>query len=805
MTVTRTAPPPPPASTPAPAPASPASHPHAPVAVNDVRRTLLALLASALGVFPLCELFTDRGWLIDVWLSMIVVVAPALVLRRTRPASAWQVWIGVAVLIPWLTVNFVRASAVLGVIPLGGAWHDVGQLMTDLHQTTSEQAAPVHTTVAIRLALCALLGLVAALVDLLAVVGRRGALAGVPLLVVYTVAGAVPRRPVSWVWFALAAAGFLILLALDSSDDLQRWGHYIPRSGRAARKRAAGAVSGQRIAAAAIVAAVLLPIFMPADAHNFVANLFHPASADGNGFGADSVKAGSGTNGIDPFAALRGQLNRDRKVDLLKVTTTSDDLSFGSAKGVQPFYLRTNVLPVFTGRGWQPAPHGALESVEDTQFDSSPGTSFQPRVVHFTATMTVSNLRSNPPVFLSPTAVEGLAGTTEWSPQDQLLVSSSVTGGQKIREDVAQAQPTVADLSAATGSDPALRPWLRLPAIASYVRTLTAQVVGKASTPYAKARAISDFFADPDNGFYYSLQTQNGDSTDDLTNFLKNRAGYCQQYAAAMGVMLRLAGVPARVVLGYAHDVPDSSGTFTVTTYDAHAWVEAYFPGVGWVPFDPTPVAGISGGATNDLAWAPHNRQPVVAPRDRASAGQTRPTIRPSDQAAAPSTSGARTGGGMSGAVIGVLVVLVLVAILLLIPAFVRWRRRRHRIRQARHGDTDALWLELSDTAVDLGYVWSTARTPRQVATWLRGTSSRADASLGTLSTAVERARYAPRASQAGPELVHELHSVESGLRSRRSGRERFQAIFWPASLDWSQVPVVGQWLPGSSEPRRRH
>ena len=74
-----------------------------------------------------------------------------------------------------------------------------------------------------------------------------------------------------------------------------------------------------------------------------------------------------------------------------------------------------------------------------------------------------------------------------------------------------------------------------------------------------------------------------------------------------MGVMLRLAGVPARVVLGYAHDVPDATGSFTVTTFDAHAWVEAYFAGIGWIPFDPTPLDGISGGASNDLNWAKHD------------------------------------------------------------------------------------------------------------------------------------------------------------------------------------------------------
>ena len=94
----------------------------------------------------------------------------------------------------------------------------------------------------VRLALCALLGLVAALVDLLAVVGRHGALAGVPLLIVFTVSGAVPRHPVSWIWFVLSAIGFLILLALDSSDDLQRWGYFVPRAQRVSAARRPGGV-----------------------------------------------------------------------------------------------------------------------------------------------------------------------------------------------------------------------------------------------------------------------------------------------------------------------------------------------------------------------------------------------------------------------------------------------------------------------------------------------------------------------------------------------------------------------------------
>ena len=101
-------------------------------------------------------------------------------------------------LVPYLTARFVHQHAILGFIPGPGTWHQVHELLIGLHHTTSTGVAPVHTTNAIRLVLCALLPLIAALIDMIAVVGRHGALAGIPLLVMYTVSGAVPRHPVAW-------------------------------------------------------------------------------------------------------------------------------------------------------------------------------------------------------------------------------------------------------------------------------------------------------------------------------------------------------------------------------------------------------------------------------------------------------------------------------------------------------------------------------------------------------------------------------------------------------------------------------
>jgi hypothetical protein len=71
---------------------------------------------------------------------------------------------------------------------------------------------------------------------------------------------------------------------------------------------------------------------------------------------------------------------------------------------------------------------------------------------------------------------------------------------------------------------------------------------------------------------------------------LRTHAGYCQHFAGAAALLLRLAGVPARMVSGFATGVP-RRGRFEVRDVDAHAWIEVYFEGYGWVPFNPTPAA----------------------------------------------------------------------------------------------------------------------------------------------------------------------------------------------------------------------
>jgi protein-glutamine gamma-glutamyltransferase len=119
------------------------------------------------------------------------------------------------------------------------------------------------------------------------------------------------------------------------------------------------------------------------------------------------------------------------------------------------------------------------------------------------------------------------------------------------------------------------------------------EVVGEADSPYAAAVALEVWFRS-EGGFVYTEQPPPFGPEPPLTFFtLESKRGYCQQFAGAMAVMLRLLGVPARVAAGFTSgDYDAEKREWTVTDHNAHTWVEVFFPGFGWLPFDPTPGRG---------------------------------------------------------------------------------------------------------------------------------------------------------------------------------------------------------------------
>jgi transglutaminase-like putative cysteine protease len=131
-----------------------------------------------------------------------------------------------------------------------------------------------------------------------------------------------------------------------------------------------------------------------------------------------------------------------------------------------------------------------------------------------------------------------------------------------------------------------------------------------AATPLAYVRAVEGYLA---HGFTYDENP--APAAYPLATFLFNtKAGYCQQFAGAMALLLRMGGVPARVSAGFAPGTYNSATRqWIVSDLDAHAWVEAWFPSYGWVRFDPTPAAAPALGGRSPISSASGSGSPPPA------------------------------------------------------------------------------------------------------------------------------------------------------------------------------------------------
>lgn len=156
--------------------------------------------------------------------------------------------------------------------------------------------------------------------------------------------------------------------------------------------------------------------------------------------------------------------------------------------------------------------------------------------------------------------------------------------------------PDAARLRAAGQEYPAtisLRNLQLPPKLNRRIPELTAQITQHASNPYDRAVAIEHYL---NSEFGYTLQLPKTQSDDPLAQFLfERKQGHCEYFASAMAVMLRTIGIPSRLVNGFrGAEFNDLTGSYIVRARDAHSWVEAYFPGSGWVRFDPTPASSLS-------------------------------------------------------------------------------------------------------------------------------------------------------------------------------------------------------------------
>jgi transglutaminase-like putative cysteine protease len=171
------------------------------------------------------------------------------------------------------------------------------------------------------------------------------------------------------------------------------------------------------------------------------------------------------------------------------------------------------------------------------------------------------------------------------------------------------------------------------PSFATFLRhrpmyDVARRVAGGRGSPYAAVLALEAWFRQR-GGFRYDESPPRIQGPPPLVAFVtRTKAGYCQHFAGAMAAMLRMLGIPARVAVGFTSGTYQD-GKWVVTDHDAHAWVEVWFAGQGWIPFDPTPGRGTFAG---EYSFASASEEAVAAlgrgELDRATRGANPPVRR---------------------------------------------------------------------------------------------------------------------------------------------------------------------------------
>jgi hypothetical protein len=249
----------------------------------------------------------------------------------------------------------------------------------------------------------------------------------------------------------------------------------------------------------------------------------------------------------------------------------------------------------------------------------------------------------------------------------------------------------------------------------------------------------------------------------------RDRIGYCQQFSGAMALMLRMVGIPTRVVGGFAPGERTRDG-FLVSDLDAHSWVEVYFNGIGWVTFDPTPAAAPAVSRTSELFAA---RRPIVEFRTGLGAGQVTKAGRP---------RAAESPGGASPVWPAIAVAVAAAACAPLLIFLRRSLRRRSMPSQAL---VEAQALELGSAAERLGRPLVAGTTLRALERRLRGAAGPRAAAY---AARLRECRYG--GGSAAPPSAGERRAVRRALVSGLGLRGRLRG--WLAMPPGGPVPPTG-------------
>lgn len=286
----------------------------------------------------------------------------------------------------------------------------------------------------------------------------------------------------------------------------------------------------------------------------------------------------------------------------------------------QDVHWRGIVLTTFDGKRWFTQAHNddlVLAGTDGAYYFGGPSGRNDSVPIRYTVLMepmatsaifiapTIQALRGN---FLEDSAGPGTLRRHFLLMDDTGSVFNSQRIGVKVRYEGVSRLPRipVSQLRAAPAvySNKIQDTYLQLPpGLDPRIKQLAEDVTSHASSPYDKASAIELYLK---AHYAYTLDLRGDPGDDPLAYFLfTRRAGHCEYFASAMAIMLREIGIPSRYATGFLPgEFNDIGGDYIIRASDAHAWVEVYFPGYGWITFDPTPGSDLKrpSGLTAQLA-----------------------------------------------------------------------------------------------------------------------------------------------------------------------------------------------------------
>ncbi|MFE7812441.1 DUF3488 and DUF4129 domain-containing transglutaminase family protein [Streptomyces sp. NPDC057433] len=769
-----------------------------------LRLTPAAWAATLLAACALLPLVEPPSWLLQAALLLAVQSGVGSVARRVPLARPLTVAVQALAALVLLTLVFAREHAFVGLVPGPDAFRFFADLLDQGATDVGRYAIPAPLSEGIRLMLIGGVLVIGLLVDTLAVTFRSAAPAGLPLLALYSVAAGLSDGGADWLWFLLAAAGYLMLLLVEGRDRLSQWGRVFGGASQDSPGEPGGTRvpvrTGRRIGVLVVGIALVAPLGLPT---------MNGGLLDPTGSGVGPGSGGGGTiSAVNPLVSLRDSLNMDEDRQVMSVRS--------EAENVSDLYLRIVSLDDFDGTTWKPSKR-SITTVPDGAFPTPAGLGPDVEREEIGTTISTADWYGQDwlPMPYPPSGVD-IRGNWRYEPVGMTLVGDhgQNTRGLTYQVRSLDVRPTAEQLADASAPPAALqRDYTELPDSLPAVVSRTARDVTEGATnAYDRAVLLQEYFT-LTGGFEYDTEVDVGSDSEAIARFLRDKEGFCVHFSFAMASMARSLDIPARVAVGFAPGTPQADGTVAVGLRDAHAWPELYFEGVGWTRFEPTPTRGsvpeYTVPETPDSALPDPARpseaepsEPSAAPSESESCSVQRQRL--DDCASEAPLATPPTGGDGPKWYVVPAWVLGALALLVLPLAPMLWRLRTRSVRLGAHGRSGAgtaspvlaVWDELTDTAWDVGVSPDESLTPRRAAARiirLGRLDPDAAASVHRVADAVEQVLYAPRPRPTAG-LTDEARRAAAGLRSGAGRGTRLRALFLPRSTVRVVWAVAARW-----------